>query len=490
MLTTRYNSLVVRDGGNFLFVVLQLIENTLIGRVFDALVFNYQTAEKLALSILLGMMTCACQDGAFVRMRDGTHVPLTSYWFIAAPSGSGKSMLIYRLLRPFLEVEDEALDASTQESGDWRAERLVWQDKVNALRAKIRLEAAQNPNVAGLLDQLKALMADEPKRPRTASWLVQDATMPALRHHLTRIWPSVMMVLDEGIGFFTSAISRAFEDFCTLTGARLAKNERISTGRQSVERAYCSKVIAVQNAPLHAYLDDYGQLAHDTGYIGRVHIVEILPPLPKREYDGRPLWAQALDDWDDRVKSLLRDARKRMRQNGTFEAVILHVSEEADAVFKQADNTIKERAAVGMYSRDMGPYIARLVEHMVRIAGTIHRFEGYEGEISEATAQLAVEIGFWLADEYREVVSRPPEPSTEQKREAQTLVDALSVFGYQHRRNFLTPRELYNLGANCGLDEAACKRARHHLCKAGVVWLEARGNATLIRLSPQAFPTY
>jgi hypothetical protein len=489
MLTTRYNSPMPRDGGSFL-IILQLIQSMLLGRVFGALVSNYQFVEKLTLSILLGMMTCACQDGAFVCMRDGTLVPVTAYWFIAAPSGSGKSTLIYRLLRPFLEAEDEALDASTEESGNWRADHLVWQDKVNALRAKIRLYTGQNVNIDDQLDQLKALMADEPMRCRTASWVVQDTTMPALRHHLTRIWPSVAMVLDEGLGFFKSAISRAFEDFCTLSDTRLPKNARMSTGRQSVERAYCSKVIAVQNAPLHAYLNDYGQLAYDTGYIGRVHMVEILPPLPKREYDGRPVWDQALDDWDDRVKSLLCDARKRMRQNGTFEAVILHVSKKADAVFKLADNLIKERAAAGKYSRDMGPYLARLVEHMVRIAGTIHRFEGHNGEISEATALLAVEIGFWLADEYREVVSRPPMPSAEEKREVQALADALSAFSYQHRRNFLTPRELYNLGPGIGLDEAACKRARNHLCAAGVIGLETRGNATRIRLSPHFFPLY
>ncbi|HDR9076381.1 TPA: DUF3987 domain-containing protein, partial [Burkholderia vietnamiensis] len=408
--------------------------------------------------------------------------------FIAAPSGSGKSTLIYRLLRPFLEAEDEALDASTHELGGWRADRMVWQDRVNALRAEIRLNTVQNLNVDDLLDQLKALMADEPKPSRTASWLVQDATMPALRRHLTKIWPSVMMVLDEGIGFFTSAISRAFEDFCTLTDARLAKNERVSTGRQSIERAYCSKVIAVQNAPLHAYLNEFGQLAYETGYIGRVNMVEIQPPLPKREYDGRPVWAQALDDWDDRVKSLLRDARKRMRSNGTFEAVILHVSEKAEAVFTQADNTLKERMAAGMYSRDMGPYLARLVEHMVRIAGTIHRFEGREGEISEQTARLAVAIGFWLAHEYHEVVSRPPEPSAAERNDVQTLADALSLFVYRYRRQFLTKRELYNMAPSFGLDEARCKRSLHHLCAAGLAWLETRGNSTAIRLSPQAFP--
>lgn len=489
MLTTRYNGPVPRDGSNFL-VILQLISSMLLGRIFDALSRNYQFVEKLTLSVLLGMMTCACQDGAFVCMPDGTLIPMTGYWFVAAPSGSGKSTLIYRLLRPFLEAEDEALDASTAESGNWRADRLVWQDKVNALRAKIRLETAQGKNVDESLDQLKALMVDEPKRSRAASWLIQDATMPALRHHLARVWPSAMMVLDEGIGFFKSAISRAFQDFCTLSDTHFPKNARMSTGRQSVERAYCSKVIAVQNAPLHAYLNDYGQLAYDTGYIGRVHMVEILPPLPKREYDGRPVWDQALDDWDDRVRSLLCDARKRIRQNGTFEAVILHVSKKADAVFKLADNQIKERAAAGKYSRDMGPYLARLIEHMVRIAGTIHRFEGHNGEISEATALLAVEIGFWLADEYREVVSRPPMPSAEEKREVQALADALSVFSYQHRRNFLTLRELYNLGPSIGQDETACKRARNHLCAAGVIGLETRGNATLIRLSPQFFPLY
>jgi hypothetical protein len=74
----------------------------------------------------------------------------------------------------------------------------------------------------------------------------------------------------------------------------------------------------------------------------------------------------------------------------------------------------------------------------IRFAGTIHRLEGREGEISEETPRFAVAIGFWLAHEYHEVVSRPLEPSATERNDAQTLADALSLLVYQHCGQFGT----------------------------------------------------
>ncbi|HDR9076026.1 TPA: hypothetical protein QDA97_004839, partial [Burkholderia vietnamiensis] len=79
MLTNCYASPLLRDSSTLLFTVQQLIEDSLVGRVFDALVRNYQTVEKLTFAVLLGLMTCACQDGAFIYMRNGTLIPMTGY---------------------------------------------------------------------------------------------------------------------------------------------------------------------------------------------------------------------------------------------------------------------------------------------------------------------------------------------------------------------------------------------------------------------------
>ncbi|MGG1946821.1 DUF3987 domain-containing protein [Trinickia sp. NRRL B-1857] len=467
--------------------LFEKLRGRLIDRVCDELQRNYQAIEDLAFFLLIGMITLACQDGAYVRMVDGRLIPLSGYFVTSAPSGSGKSTLLARLLRPFREAETQAVRESAHHHLRYQADFLVWKGRIRHVTREINEAIAGGEDASDVSDRLSVLLADEPLPPRTASWLTEDATIQALRRRLHKGWPSAGIVLDEGIRFLKSGLSRAFADFCTLHDARLARNDRVSTGEESVESAFLSMVIATQPGPLFAYLDKHGQKAFETGFLARLQLLDVQSPITPRVPNGDTMRQPALSEYDERVVALKRDACKRMRKNGAFEPLVIDISASAVELLATVPQRIQARAASEGYSSDMGPYLLRVPDLVARVAGVLHRFEGCEGPIAEDTMSVAIEIAFWLAQETNKVLTRLLEPSASEKADIDTVGQMLNAHLAHRRRLFLSKSELWAMAPSFGMDEARCKRALHHLCKAKWVWLESRGNATIIRLSPHFF---
>lgn len=468
--------------------ICNLLRDTLLGRVSDDLRHNYQTSEDMTTFLVLGMATFACQDGAYVRMSDGSLIPLTGYFVVSAPPGSGKSTLMSRLLKPFRDVEAEAAEDSAQEYRRYRSAQFIWKGRVRQLRRELdeAIAAGKGPDTVSV--KLDHVLSEEPRLLLTASWIAEDTTIQALRHRLHKVWPSACIVLDEGIRFFNNPLSRAFADFCTLYDARLARNERVTTGVESVESAFLSMVIATQPGPLYGYLNEHGKKALGTGFLSRLQLLDVHQVMPVRLRTGRAMRHEALGQYDERVVLLKRDARKRMRKSGAFEPVIIDISEAAGHVLEGTSELIQARLSGNGYSAEMEAYLGRLTVLIARLAGVLHRFEGCEGPVAENTMRIAMEIGFWLALGTSKVLARMREPSDADKADIDALVQMLRGHAFQRRRLFIRKGELSAMAPSFGIDDVRCKRALQRLFAARWAWMEeAHGNSKIIRLSPHFF---
>jgi hypothetical protein len=488
-MNTRHNTVAPAAVMTGIDHVLSMLRGSLLGRVCDDLQYNYQTVADLTLFILIGMANFACQDGTFVRSKNGTLVPLNGYFWVSGLSNCGKSTLIVRLLEAFHKAEEEAAAESVQARRRYEADRRVRASVERNLMRDVdkAIASGKDPSSVGFMLGLQ--LPAEIRPPLTASWLLADATIQALRHHLLRAWPSAGLVLEEGVAFLSSGLSRAFRDFCTLYDARLEKNARMSSGIDSVVNAFLSQMIAMQPGPLYDYLRAHGQKAFDTGFLSRLRIFDLQTPFPPRVPDGRVFRNDALNELDERILTMKREDRKRMK-NGAFEPLIIEMSSGAEAMLPGIQATVQTRMAAGMYARDMVPYALRLPMSVVRTAGVLHRIEGYEGPIAESTMQVAIAIELWLAHETNKVFVRLQGPTLQEQANIDAVMQMINLAAYENRRNFVMPRELYLKAPSYGLDEASCKRSLHFLYGAKVLTQEERGNATMIRLSPQFFPTY
>ena len=486
---TRHNTVVPAAVMTGIMQILAMLRGSLLGRVCEDLQYNYQTVADLTLFILIGMTNFACQDGAFVRLKDGTVVPLNGYFWVSGLSNCGKSTLIGRLLKAFHKAEEEAAVESVQARRRYEADRRVRASVERNLMRGVDKAIASGKDASSVSFMLGLQLPAEVRPPRIASWLLENTTIQALRRHLLRVWSSAGLVLEEGEAFLASTLSRAFAEFCTLYDARLAKNARMSSGADSVVNAFLSMMIAMQPGPLYDYLRAHGQKAFDTGFLSRLRIFDLQTPFPPRVPDGRVFRNDALNELDERILTIKREDRKRMK-DGAFDPLIIEMSEEAEVMLPGIQAVVQGRMAAGMYVRDMVPYALRLPMSVVRTAGVLHRIEGCEGPITASTMQFAIAIELWFAQETNKVFARLQGPTLQEQSAIDTVMSMINVIAYEKRRNFVMPRELYLAAPSYGMDEAICKRSLRFLYGAKVLTQEERGNTTIIRLSPQFFPTY
>lgn len=486
---TRSNTLVPAAVMTGIDSILQMLGGSLLGRVCEDLQHNFQTVADLTLFILIGMSSFACQDGAFVRLKDGTLVPISGYYWVSGLSNCGKSTLIGRLLGAFHKAEAEAAAESAQARRRYEAERRVRASVERNLMRGVDKAIASGKDPSSVSFQLGLQLPAEIHPPRIASWLLADTTIQALRRHLMRVWPSVGLVLEEGLVFLSSGLSRAFADFDTLHDARLSKNARMASGTDSVANAFLSQVIAMQPGLLYDFLRAHGQKAFDTGFLSRLRIFDLQTPFPPRVPNGRVFRNDALNELDERILAIKREDRKRMK-NGAFDPLIFEMTDGAEAMLPDIQAAVQARMAAGMYVPDMKPYVLRLPMSVVRTAGMLQRIESYEGPITESTMKIALTIELWLAQETNKVFARLQGPTIQEQANIDTVMNMLNLIAYEKRRNFVTPRELFLAAPSYGVDEASCKRSLHFLYGTQVLSQEERGNATIIRLSPQFFPTY
>ena len=163
---------------------LPQIAGTRFQRVFDELRHNCCAADELTLFLLLGMTTFACQDGAFVRLRNGTLSPLTGYFIVSAPPASGKSTVLTRLSQPFGQAEIEAKEGGAQLRRHYRAKRIVWRSQVRQLTREI--DEAIAAELGFWLAQETSRVISRSKEPSAADKQDIDILVHMLRVHVLR----------------------------------------------------------------------------------------------------------------------------------------------------------------------------------------------------------------------------------------------------------------------------------------------------------------
>lgn len=114
-------------------------------------------------------------------------------------------------------------------------------------------------------------------------------------------------------------------------------------------------------------------------------------------------------------------------------------------------------------------FFRRLPEQVLRIAGTMHAYEGFEGLVSIDTIRCALAVGEFLAGEWlRQVYPQPSPPQP-----AQDELDAQELLRHLRQHRFLTGQILWPQGwlktqmKNLGWKPSRAEKALLKLCGSG-----------------------
>ena len=88
--------------------------------------------------------------------------------------------------------------------------------------------------------------------------------------------------------------------------------------------------------------------------------------------------------------------------------VIKFSSAAKKLLIEHADSIEAQMGPGGLYERSPD-HASKIAENIARVAGLIHYFEGYEGDIAEETVELAIEICRWSSESYMQLFVPPPQ---------------------------------------------------------------------------------
>ncbi|KWA13942.1 DUF3987 domain-containing protein [Burkholderia territorii] len=213
-------------------------------------------------------------------------------------------------------------------------------------------------------------------------------------------------------------LSRSFSELNDLHDANVPPFNRADDDEvieNALESAIFVMCVNVQNDKNRAWLDKYARGAMEAGYLYRLLILEAEDVAVAGAGTQQP--EMALLDYDQRIVELLASARLNLETVPANRLPVLEVMPSAEQVLQQAQESFFSMASSVLSPNEARVFAVRLAANARRIAGCMHVFERYEGDVSDDTMARAATIaecfgGHWLATTF------PPQPMSDAQRRA------------------------------------------------------------------------
>ena len=372
------------------------------GEIMSRLV-NSGIPAQLVGTVLIAIISLLTQGVADMVWPNGLRTPIGVSGAVIAPSGFGKS-LILKILIGTIEQVLRRLVQMDERIADFLVE--------NATRAAI-VESLANFPVAGLL-------TDETEQ-------VQDL----LRHTGTLI---------------------KLQDGSTL------RNARISSGRVTLYAPRLVMLLMMQPSIFDATKHLLGVKNGGPGLGNRFFFAPCIGLIAGGDRHQIGLSDAIKSALEEKVVFLLGETVKQVQQPDKGRPAIC-LGKAATQFTKEMETDVRRNSAPGARLSFISEYLARHVERVVRLAGTMHVFEhGAGGEVSIDTIQRAAEFGQWYAEAFAQLNYEPPsltQAATDAIRLEAAAHDIFARTGlYQFRQSEMRAGSL-----NLGLTPARFTRA-------------------------------
>ncbi len=370
----------------------------------------YGTTEEATLANLLGCVAFAAAANYQTRKHNGNTMPLSLHILLLSGPVSGKSDAYERFRRPL------------------------------------------------------AVSMRKWKKP----WAFADTTESTILRSVSQGMKWGQQSRDEGRSYFKSPMSRAFDTLSNLyegqppeySRAENIREDRINETPESIA------FISLMNSQAHYFQEwraKYLEEAIASGYLYRVLLLE-----SKRTADAGVGGKQpevALLQYDNRMSELIEQGRKNLETSEPHQLEVLELSVEAEQTLQGATEQYAQRACTYMAPEDAKILAIRLSANTRRIAGGMHTYEGYCGDISADTMARACILANCFLHCWLDAVlpQRPPPPPPQSQLDASRLERELREHGcYSVRES-----DLVATSANFGWTKSRMEKAILFLCGSG-----------------------
>ena len=368
---------------------------------------HVQVAYEMAASAALGAMSTACQGLVDVEFPNGHRVPTSLMLLIAAKTGERKTALENWFFGPIRKLQSEKEADFNRLHLVYVRELKTWQDKEKVLRKKVN-KAFQEEQSTDALEQRLAEHDKVKPAPPAPYRLIYDNTTPsALTYGLHTSIPMACLLSSEAGSLFSG---KAFEDLYLFnalwSGSPISVTRRTSESF-TLDEARLTAALMIQPEIIQRFLDKRGDAAHGSGFLARFLFAYPPPMVGNRQEIPSGISDADILPFQKRIRELLLESLEALDNKNTRRVLTFNAS--AKHLWKKMYRHIeKETRPDQVYSHAEG-HASKLMDNITRIAGILHLFEGYEGDISTNTLALAYCLGRHYSRHYLTHIAGEPE---------------------------------------------------------------------------------
>lgn len=369
-----------------------------------------QAPQALVAASALASLSLAAQGLVNVR-RDAQLVgPVSVYLLSVADSGERKSTCDAIFSRPLREWELERREAMASEVAAAEAATAAFEAKKAGLLGAIKVQRRKGKDAEEAEQQLRSLVADQPRAALLPRLLYSDATPEALAFSLANGWPSAAVLSAEAGAVFGShgmgqdTILRNLALLNVLwDGGSIAIDRRSKPSFQLRGRRLTFGLM-VQPEALRGFLERAGTLPRGTGFLARFLVAWPQSTQGRRHYKAAPSVLPAVERYSRRIRALL-DEPLITNEHTSLAPTIIELTPPAQAEWICLHDCIEDELNATGEFRDIRDVASKAAENVARLAALFHVLEhGLVSPVDTPSIAAASAIVTWHLGEARRLL--------------------------------------------------------------------------------------
>ena len=356
----------------------------IIGSAVQEIVQFVQCPVALAASSVLSIVSTAGQALADVQRDEGLEGPISLFFETVGDSGERKTTVDNLSARALRQWDLEAAAANKPVMDQYEMDLAAWQAERDGLLLAIKDAKKRGEDTSELKEQLQALAATKPDRPKQPRLQLEDTTAEATAEVLVQQWPTGGLLSNEGgavLGGHSMRKETVMANLALLNvlwdgGTR--RQDRKTAGSYTVRGVRLTLGIAIQEATARAFLDGPGALARGIGFLARFLFAWPESTQGTRLYREPPSSWPNLNRFHERVRELL-DRPLPMADDGTLDPLLLKLAPEAKSAWIDFYNEVEVELRPGREMAETRDVASKAADNVARMAALFHLFEGDTG---------------------------------------------------------------------------------------------------------------
>ncbi|EPY4210097.1 YfjI family protein [Klebsiella pneumoniae] len=365
---------------------------TKISNAIIATSVNKKVSVEIAASSFLAAASLACLPLIeVIPVHTKIPEPAVLNFLVVAGSGSGKSTVLRAVMQVFHDFSSVVNDEYKNLLNQFQADTSLWEENKKALARNLRQATSSNYGREDAEAAMEEHLKNKPKKPVRFKFLYQDISNGELIKSLGDN-PDAGIFSEEAVTFFKSRAKNHPGIFnLGWDGAPYSYQRDGVDCEINLRLMFC---LMVQPDIFDEYITRNQAIGRGSGFLARFLAVKVDGECKYQDGDFSHM-NRALEEFDNRVQELLKQAKQRF-YNGSTDKQKLILSPQAIAFMGEKRAEMKQKIIEGGPWEHIKDIALKSGANVLRLAAILHYFDERPGnEISLSAIECAQRIIDW-----------------------------------------------------------------------------------------------